>query len=144
MGSRSTSQDSLTGWSILLSQVRNWEDGLHVAEQSHEVLDCRGGVFTGLQENWYIVEKKAYTVVRACSDLAYLLEREKGVHIFCGHANLIHIFAPDKTIKPHMRGKLQRWASDGTLLSTLRPRPMCGLFWSRGGAKAERPRRVLS
>ncbi|ETL25421.1 hypothetical protein L916_20724 [Phytophthora nicotianae] len=90
--------------------VRDWVEGVPVTEQLHELLVCRGGLFTGSQVNWSIVEKEAYPVVRACSDLAYLLEREKGVQIYCDHANLIHIFSPDKTVKPHLRGKLQRWA----------------------------------
>ncbi|GMF40578.1 unnamed protein product [Phytophthora fragariaefolia] len=47
---------------------------------------------------------------KATGDLAYLLDREKGIHIFCDHANLVYIFAPDKSIKPHLRGKLQQWA----------------------------------
>eukprot|EP00644_Phytophthora_capsici_P011684 jgi/Phyca11/123290/e_gw1.50.483.1 len=104
------SDASLGGWAVVVSQVRNWIAGLPVTEQAHELLVCRGGLFTGAQVNWSIVEKEAYPVVRACGDLAYLLEREKGVQIYCDHANLIHIFSPDKTVKPHLRGKLQRWA----------------------------------
>ncbi|OWZ08216.1 hypothetical protein PHMEG_00019275 [Phytophthora megakarya] len=101
---------SNTGWAIVVSQVRHWEEGKPVAEQAHELLVCRGGQFTGSQLNWSIVEKEAYPVVRACADLAYLLDRENGIYIYCDHANLVYIFAPDKTVKPHLRGKLQRWA----------------------------------
>ncbi|OWZ13448.1 LOW QUALITY PROTEIN: hypothetical protein PHMEG_00013221 [Phytophthora megakarya] len=54
------------------------------------------------QDNWSIVENKAYHVVRACSNLTYLLE------LYYNYTTLIHIFASD-TIKPHLRGKLQTW-----------------------------------
>ncbi|KAE9042606.1 hypothetical protein PR002_g3826 [Phytophthora rubi] len=101
---------SNTGWSIVVSQVRHWDEEKSVAEQAHERLVCHGGHFTGAQLNWSIIEKEAYPVVRACADLAYLLDREKGIHIYCDHANLVYIFAPDKTVKAPLRGKLQRWA----------------------------------
>ncbi|POM69604.1 Hypothetical protein PHPALM_14096 [Phytophthora palmivora] len=104
------SDAALGGWAVIVSQVRHWAARLPVTEQAHELLVCRGGLFTEAQVSWSIVEKEAYPVGRACGDLAYLLDREKGVQIYCDHANLIHIFSPAKTVKPHLRGKLQRWA----------------------------------
>lgn len=48
--------------------------------------------------------------MRAVSDLECQLDREKVFEIYCNHSNLIHMFAPNKDIKQHVRGKLQRWA----------------------------------
>lgn len=101
---------SNTGWAIVVTQVREWLEGIPVAEQRHELVICRGGLFKGAQLNWSVIEKEAYPVVRACGDLRYLFERERGVHIYCDHANLVHIFSPGHEIKAHLRGKLQRWA----------------------------------
>ncbi|OWZ06870.1 hypothetical protein PHMEG_00020817 [Phytophthora megakarya] len=87
---------SNTGWVIVVSQIQDWDEGNPVAEQTHELLVCRGGQFTGSRLNWSIVEKEAYPV--------------NGIYIYCAHANLVYIFAPDKTVKPYLRGKLQLWA----------------------------------
>ncbi|GMF57038.1 unnamed protein product [Phytophthora fragariaefolia] len=104
------SDASARGWSIILTQVAEWNDDLPVTGQAHQMLICRGGLFKGAQVNWSTVEQEAYPIVWACGDLAYLLEREQGVRIYCDHANLIKIFAPGKEVKQHVRGKLQRWA----------------------------------
>ncbi|POM68944.1 Hypothetical protein PHPALM_14828 [Phytophthora palmivora] len=104
------SDASARGWSVILTQVSDWDDAKPVTEQAHQLMVCRGGLFMGAQKNWSTVEQEAYPIVRACTDLAYLLERELGVRIYCDHANLIQIFAPDKELKQHVRGKLQRWA----------------------------------
>ncbi|POM64696.1 Hypothetical protein PHPALM_19741 [Phytophthora palmivora] len=104
------SDASARGWSVILTQVSDWDDAKPVTEQAHQLTVCRGGLFKGAQKNWSTVEQEAYPIVRACTDLAYLLERELGVRIYCDHANLIQIFAPDKELKQHVRGKLQRWA----------------------------------
>ncbi|GMF14937.1 unnamed protein product [Phytophthora fragariaefolia] len=119
---------SSTGWSTVVSQVRHWDREKSVAEQTHELLVCRGGQFTGAQLNWSIIEKEAYPVVRACADLAYLLDREKGIHIYCDHANLVYIFAPDKTAKAHLCGKLQRckWWGSATRSSISAAMTTCG------------------
>ncbi|GMF14713.1 unnamed protein product [Phytophthora fragariaefolia] len=87
---------SSTGWAIVVSQVRHWDGQKSVSEQTHELLVCRSGQCTGAQLNWSIIEKEAYPVVRACADLAYLLDRVKGFHIYCDHANLVYIFAQEE------------------------------------------------
>ncbi|GMF16253.1 unnamed protein product [Phytophthora fragariaefolia] len=104
------SDASARGWSVILTQVSDWDDAKSVTEQAHQLMVCRGGLFKGAQKNWSTVEQEAYPIVRACTDLAYLLERELGVRIYCDHANLIQIFALGKELKHHVRGKLQRWA----------------------------------
>ncbi|POM72870.1 Hypothetical protein PHPALM_10354 [Phytophthora palmivora] len=103
------SDASLTGYSIVITQVRRWQDGAPVEDQSHELLICRGGLFKNAQLNWSIVEKEGYPIVKACNDLDYMLEREKGFHIYCDHSNLIQLFSPDREVKQHIKGKLQRW-----------------------------------
>uniref|UniRef100_H3H0K0 Reverse transcriptase domain-containing protein n=1 Tax=Phytophthora ramorum TaxID=164328 RepID=H3H0K0_PHYRM len=104
------SDASLTGYALVLTQVLNWQDGVPVEEQQHELLICRGGLFKNAQRNWSIVEKEGYPIVKACGDLDYMLTREKGFHVYCDHSNLIQIFTPDREVKQHVKGKLQRWA----------------------------------
>ncbi|OWZ04566.1 hypothetical protein PHMEG_00023512, partial [Phytophthora megakarya] len=104
------SDASLTGYALVLSQVRNWQEGVPVEEQQHELLICRGGLFKGAQRNWSIVEKEGYPIVKACGDLDYMLVREGGFHVYCDHSNLIKLFSPDHEVKQHVKGKLQRWA----------------------------------
>jgi transposase InsO family protein len=101
---------SNVGWAVVLTQVKRWNSAISVAEQDHDLLVCLAGLFKGAEFNWSVTEKEAYPIVRACSNLAYLLEREKGFRIFCDHSNLIQIFSPKKEVKAHIKGKLQRWA----------------------------------
>ncbi|KAJ8564187.1 hypothetical protein ON010_g7157 [Phytophthora cinnamomi] len=68
-----------------------------------------GGMFRDSQTNWSIVEKEAFPIVQACTTLEYLLQRANGFRLYCDHANLIAIFAPDKELKRHVNAKLQRW-----------------------------------
>ncbi|KAG3183889.1 hypothetical protein PC128_g13971 [Phytophthora cactorum] len=104
------SDASLTGYALVVKQVRKWQDGVPVEEQQHELLICRSGLFKDAQRNWSIVEKEGYPIVKACGDLDYMLVREKGCHVYCDHSNLIQLFTPDREVKQHMKGKLQRWA----------------------------------
>uniref|UniRef100_H3H4R4 Reverse transcriptase/retrotransposon-derived protein RNase H-like domain-containing protein n=1 Tax=Phytophthora ramorum TaxID=164328 RepID=H3H4R4_PHYRM len=67
------SDASLTGYALVLTQVLNWQDGVPVEEQQHELLICRGGLFKNAQRNWSIVEKEGYPIVKACGDLDYML-----------------------------------------------------------------------
>ncbi|KAG6592663.1 uncharacterized protein IUM83_12542 [Phytophthora cinnamomi] len=100
---------SLSGYAMVVTQVRHWQDSVPVEEQSHELLIYRGGMFKGAQLNWSIVEKEGYPIVKACDELDYMLAREEGFHIYCDHSNLIQLFSPDKEVKQHVKGKLQRW-----------------------------------
>ncbi|KAE9037711.1 hypothetical protein PR002_g6407 [Phytophthora rubi] len=108
------SDASASGWAVVLTQVREWSTDTPVEEQHHEMLVCRGGTFTKSQVNWSVVEKEGYPIARTCGDLEYLLDREKGFHIYCDHSNLIQIFAPGREVKQHVKGKLQRWALRST------------------------------
>uniref|UniRef100_H3H7X8 RNA-directed DNA polymerase n=1 Tax=Phytophthora ramorum TaxID=164328 RepID=H3H7X8_PHYRM len=101
---------SLTGWSIVVTEVQAWDDSLPVDKQQHRMILCKGGTFKDSQLNWAIVEKEAFPIVKACTDLEYLLQRERGFKLFCDHANLIYIFAPHVELKKHVRDRLQRWA----------------------------------
>lgn len=47
-------------------------------------------------------------IVIAYDKLACLLLRPQGVKLFCDHRNLIHVFAPDESVKKHMKGMLLR------------------------------------
>jgi len=101
---------SLSGYSIIVTQVVHWDPTLPVAKQHHERIICKGGTFKHNELNWTIVEKEAYPIVKACHDLEYLLHRPIGFCLYCDHANLIHIFAPHEALKKHVRDRLQRWA----------------------------------
>ncbi|KAF0717166.1 hypothetical protein As57867_002454, partial [Aphanomyces stellatus] len=98
------------GWSIIVTQVHDFNETIPIDEQEHEMLTCQSGLFTGAQQRWSVIEKEAYPIARACSRLNYLLMRPKGFRMYCDHKNLIHVFAPDVEWKAHTRGKLSRWA----------------------------------
>ncbi|OWZ17725.1 hypothetical protein PHMEG_0008294 [Phytophthora megakarya] len=100
------SDASLSGYAIVITQVRLWQEGIPVEEQSHELLICREGMFKGAQLSWSIVEKEGYPIVKACDELDYMLAREEGFHIYCDHSNLIQLFSPDREVKQHVKGKL--------------------------------------
>ncbi|OWY99894.1 hypothetical protein PHMEG_00029027, partial [Phytophthora megakarya] len=101
---------SLTGYSIIVTQVANWEPNVPVAQQQHQLIICKGGTFRHNELNWTIVEKEAYPIVKACHELEYLLLRPNGFRLYCDHANLIYIFAPHDELKRHVRDRLQRWS----------------------------------
>jgi hypothetical protein len=100
-----------SGWSVVVSQVRSWDNALLAHEQQHEMLACQSGTFTGPQVNWSIIDKEAYPIVHACVRLEWLLMVPSGFRMFCDHRNLVHIFAPDDDVKKHIRGRLLRWAA---------------------------------
>uniref|UniRef100_H3H8H0 Reverse transcriptase n=1 Tax=Phytophthora ramorum TaxID=164328 RepID=H3H8H0_PHYRM len=103
---------SLTGWSIVVTEVQAWDDSLPVDKQQHRMILCKGGTFKDSQLNWAIVEKEAFPIVKACTDLEYLLQRERGFKLFCDHANLIYIFAPHVELKKHRYGCPEMMMSD--------------------------------
>lgn len=51
---------SMGGWSVVVTQVMDWKEGLPVHEQQHELLICKGGLFKGAQLAWSMTEKEAY------------------------------------------------------------------------------------
>ncbi|KAG6622837.1 uncharacterized protein IUM83_09062 [Phytophthora cinnamomi] len=104
------SDASNEGWSIILTQVKDWDNRTPVRDQHHDLLHCMSGTFHGASRNWSVIEKEGCPIVRACSELDYLLIRDKGFKMFTDHRNLIYIFAPGSEIKKHIRGKLLRWS----------------------------------
>ncbi|KAE8997590.1 hypothetical protein PR001_g19545 [Phytophthora rubi] len=99
------------GWSVLVTQVVEWQPNKEVHQQQHELLVCLSGSFTGSQCNWSIIEKEAYPIVCACDKLSYLLLRPGGFRLYCDHRNLVYVFAPGQEVKKHIRGKLLRWST---------------------------------
>lgn len=98
------------GWAVVLTQVKEWKTEESVQDQQHELIICQGGMFNNASVNWSMTEKEGYPIVKACVELEYLLQRQKGFTIYCDHSNLIHIFSPSENIKKHVRGKLLRWS----------------------------------
>ncbi|KAJ0400435.1 hypothetical protein ATCC90586_006519 [Pythium insidiosum] len=98
------------GWAVVVTQVESWAVDKRPQDQAHQLLICMGGTFTGPQKNWSVIEKEAYPIISACDKLSYLLLRPSGFKLYCDHRNLIHVFAPGREVKKHVRGKLLRWA----------------------------------
>ncbi|KAG4043948.1 hypothetical protein PC123_g20595 [Phytophthora cactorum] len=101
---------SQDGYAIVLTQVAEWNDDLSVEEQDHRLIICKGGIFKDSQSRWPIINKEAYSIVNACQDLSFVLQRAKGLRLFCDHSNLIYVFVPAVELKNHVRDRLQRWA----------------------------------
>ncbi|OWZ03396.1 LOW QUALITY PROTEIN: hypothetical protein PHMEG_00024881 [Phytophthora megakarya] len=97
------------GFSIIVTQVRHWDESLPVENQKHEMIVCKGGMFRHSELNWTIIKKEAFPVVKACHELDYLLLRPRGFRLYCDHANLAFIFAPSVELKKHVRDRLQHW-----------------------------------
>jgi transposase InsO family protein len=95
-----------TGWGLVVTQVPKWTREAPVQEQQHELLICMGGSFTGSALNWSVIEKESYPIIHACDKLEYLQLRPQGFKLYCDHRNIIHLFAPSKELKKHVRGKL--------------------------------------
>ncbi|RAW40828.1 hypothetical protein PC110_g3002 [Phytophthora cactorum] len=90
-------------WSVIVTDVEKWEDAKPVIAQNHRLLHCLSGTFTGSQANWSVIEKEAFAIVAACDKLPHLLLRPAGFRLYCDHKDLIHVFAPDTTMKKHIR-----------------------------------------
>ncbi|KAJ8575672.1 hypothetical protein ON010_g3544 [Phytophthora cinnamomi] len=98
------------GYSVILTQVKAFDPKVPITTQKHQLLTCLSGTFHGSQLNWTIIEKGAYPVVVTCDKLDYLLLRARPFRLFCDHRHVIHVFAPQTSIKKHICGKLLRWA----------------------------------
>lgn len=99
------------GRSGVVTQVANWNKERPVQEQTHELLVCLSGTFTGSQKNWSVIEKEAFLIICACDKSSYLLLRPNGFQLYCDHRNLIYVFAPGNEVKKHIREKLLSWAT---------------------------------
>ncbi|GMF37353.1 unnamed protein product [Phytophthora fragariaefolia] len=97
--------------SLVIAELRTY-DSIHSAIfcLQHKQHYRMSGTFRGASSNWSVIEKEGYPIVRACSELDYLLIRDKGFEMFTDHRNLVYIFAPGTEIKKHVRGNLLRWS----------------------------------
>ncbi|OWZ11150.1 hypothetical protein PHMEG_00015873 [Phytophthora megakarya] len=57
------------GWGLVVTQIRNWVDGVSVTEQQHELLVCKSGKFDDTARRWSIIEKEAYPIIWAARNL---------------------------------------------------------------------------
>ncbi|OWZ08304.1 hypothetical protein PHMEG_00019175 [Phytophthora megakarya] len=48
------------GWSMVVIQAEKWDSSKDVGGQSHRLLTCLRGTFTGAQVNWSVIEKEAF------------------------------------------------------------------------------------
>ncbi|OWZ14126.1 hypothetical protein PHMEG_00012437 [Phytophthora megakarya] len=94
---------SLSGYSIVVTMVHTWDVTRPVEDQDHSQVICKG-------LNWPIIEKEAFPIIKACTELEYLLLRHKGFRLYCDHANLIHLSSPSMDVKQHVHDRLQRWS----------------------------------
>ncbi|GMF26332.1 unnamed protein product [Phytophthora lilii] len=59
------SDASNDGWSIIVTLVKEWRKLTAAGDQQHDLLYCMSGTFHGASQNWSIVEKEGYLIVRA-------------------------------------------------------------------------------
>jgi hypothetical protein len=97
------------GWSVVITQVVEWDYSLPVEKQEHQALIFLSGSFKGAEFNWTVTEKEAFPIIMALEKASFLLHRIGGFRLYCDHLNLIQIFAPDKTTKKTSLGRLHRW-----------------------------------
>ncbi|GMF44467.1 unnamed protein product [Phytophthora fragariaefolia] len=98
------------GWALIVSPVDNFDPKKPATQQQHKLLQCMSGTFTGSQLNWALIDKATFPIIMDWDKLDYLLLRPQAFRMYRGHRNLIHIFAPDASVKKHVQGKLLRWA----------------------------------
>lgn len=53
-----------------------------------------GGRFIGAQCSWKIFERRAFKIVQTFDRMDYLYWRLQPEHVFTGHRNILHVFAP--------------------------------------------------
>jgi hypothetical protein len=97
-------------WSIVLMQVRDYDDTKGIKDQELEPLYFLSGTFKGASANWAIVEKEAFPIIESLSRLRHLLLRPKGFRLLCDHRNLCFLFSDNPGLKLPTRAKLLRWA----------------------------------
>lgn len=70
-----------THWAGLLTQVRNWKEGVPIEEQEHEPLGTLSGAFTHVQRNWSVIEKESYPILKMLGHYDYILQSPKISHL---------------------------------------------------------------
>lgn len=104
-----------SNWGAILTQVPRGfvESSAPPEDWPHEPLSFISGGFRGAQLAWPIVGKEAFAVHEACNRLEHFIQRERGVHIFTDHRNLVYIFEPAGRplgTSKGTAGRLERWA----------------------------------
>ena len=95
-----------------LTQVIDWEEGVQVQHQRHEILACMSGKFNETQIKWSTIEKESYPIVECANLWEFYLLNDKGVKIYTDHANIAHLFKPesiDPSLKRSSIDKIHRW-----------------------------------
>ncbi|GMF19656.1 unnamed protein product [Phytophthora fragariaefolia] len=87
------------GWGLVVTQVCQWKPEVPIHQQTHELLICMRGSFTGSALNWSVIEKESFPIIHACERLEYLLLRPQGFKLYCDHRNIVYLFAPRKELK---------------------------------------------
>jgi transposase InsO family protein len=96
----------------ILTQVLVWDDTKSVDQQDHRPLVSWSGQFKGAQLHWSTIEKEAYPIIDACERWPFLLCRPKGFRVYTDHANIVHLYHPEK-VTPALSvaaiQKIHRW-----------------------------------
>ncbi|OWZ09912.1 hypothetical protein PHMEG_00017316 [Phytophthora megakarya] len=89
------------GWSIILTVDPDWDPSICITEHNHRLVHCMSGTFKGAAQHWNVSEKVVFPLIKAATDLDYLLIRSKRFRLYSDHRNLIFIFifAPGDEIR---------------------------------------------
>ena len=82
---------SQSHWGSVITQCEPGALSLPLGEQQHEPLIFLSGAFKGSSLKWPIIDKEAFAIVNTLDRCEYLLQRERGIHIFTDHRNLIYL-----------------------------------------------------
>ena len=85
---------------------------LPLSQQEHQPLVFLSGSFKGSSLRWPIIDKEAFAIITTLTRCEYLCKRERGVHIYTDHRNLIYLFDPVGTVGAVARpqaDRLDRW-----------------------------------
>jgi len=101
-------------WGAILTQVPpGWVESQAPPEDwPHQPVAFLSGSFKNAQMSWPIVGKEAFAVHEACDKLEHFIQRNRGVHIFTDHRNLVYIFDPagrPAGTSKGTAGRLERW-----------------------------------
>jgi hypothetical protein len=102
---------SYAGWAAVITQVPVADVAKAPDAQRHQPLAFSSGLFRGSSLNWSILDKEAFPIVYAASNLRHLLMAPAGLHIYCDHRNLIYLFTSTPGSPHPTDGRLCRWAA---------------------------------
>jgi hypothetical protein len=104
---------SSTHWGVIVTQVMEWDSTKNIHSQAHLPLAMLSGAFTGSELLAHIVEKEAYAINEAVSNLGYILARREGFRLFTDHRNLVFMVDPksvSNVLRKNSIDKIARWA----------------------------------